>query len=84
MVAHYKRYLLVKGTPLGNLDKLLLLCYCESSNKIKVFPFRCDNGYFGNPLAVGDFCKPCDCKGNANPYIPNWCDHRTGDIVNQT
>ncbi len=40
---------------------------------------RCDNGYYGNPLTVGDFCKPCDCKGNANPYIPNWCDHRTGD-----
>ena len=27
---------------------------------------RCDTGYFGNPLALGDICKPCDCNGNAD------------------
>lgn len=42
---------------------------------------RCDNGYYGNPLQIGDFCKPCDCRGNANPYVPNWCDHKTGQCL---
>ena len=42
---------------------------------------RCSNGYFGNPLSVGDFCKPCDCNGNADPYQPDWCDHRTGECL---
>ena len=42
---------------------------------------RCANGYYGNPLKVGDTCKPCDCSGNANPYAPNWCDHRTGECL---
>nr|XP_040569600.1 laminin subunit alpha-1-like isoform X1 [Lepeophtheirus salmonis] len=42
---------------------------------------RCENGYFGNPLAVGNVCKPCDCNGNSNPYSPDWCDHRTGQCL---
>ena len=47
------------------------------------FPFiyRCSNGYYGNPLSEGDFCKPCDCNGNADPYQSNWCDHRTGECL---
>ena len=42
---------------------------------------RCDNGYFGNPLQIGDYCKPCHCNGNANIYAPNWCDHRSGECL---
>lgn len=36
-------------------------------NVMKIF-FRCDEGYFGNPLEIGSTCKPCDCGGNpCNP-----------------
>ena len=42
---------------------------------------RCDNGYFGNPLQPGSFCQPCYCNGNGNIYLPNWCDHRTGQCL---
>ena len=42
---------------------------------------RCANGYFGNPLKLGDACRPCDCSGNANPFAPDWCDHRTGECL---
>ena len=42
---------------------------------------RCANGFFGNPLKLGEFCKPCDCSGNANLYAANWCDHRTGECL---
>lgn len=30
---------------------------------------------------MGDFCKSCDCSGNANPYASRWCDHRTGECL---
>jgi laminin alpha 1/2 len=39
---------------------------------------RCSNGYYGNPLNIGDFCKPCDCSGNADNAAPRICDHITG------
>ncbi len=42
---------------------------------------RCDNGYFGNPLTLGDSCRACDCSGNANTFAPGWCDHRTGKCL---
>ena len=32
-------------------------------------------------MTVGDFCRPCDCNGNADPYHSNWCDHRTGQCL---
>jgi len=42
---------------------------------------RCDDGFFGNPLKLGDFCKACDCSGNGDKFAPNWCDHRSGECL---
>ena len=38
---------------------------------------RCADGYFGNPLKPGDFCRPCECNGNSGD-----CDKRTGECLN--
>ncbi|CAH2013089.1 unnamed protein product, partial [Acanthoscelides obtectus] len=34
----------------------------------------CDDGYFGNPLEVGNSCQPCDCNGGP-------CDRKTGQCL---
>lgn len=33
----------------------------------------CAPGYFGDPLASGGSCQPCNCNGNGNN-----CDPKTG------
>ncbi|XP_046883214.1 laminin subunit alpha-3-like isoform X2 [Hypomesus transpacificus] len=38
---------------------------------------RCAPGYYGDPLARGGSCQPCDCNGNGNN-----CDSRTGVCKN--
>ncbi|XP_044266539.1 laminin subunit alpha-1 isoform X2 [Tribolium madens] len=35
----------------------------------------CDDGYFGNPMELGNVCKPCDCNGSP-------CDKITGQCLN--
>ncbi|KYB27445.1 Laminin subunit alpha-1-like Protein [Tribolium castaneum] len=35
----------------------------------------CDDGYFGNPMELGNVCKPCDCNGSP-------CDKVTGQCLN--
>ncbi|XP_072852864.2 laminin subunit alpha-5 isoform X1 [Pogona vitticeps] len=40
---------------------------------------RCAPGYYGNPLVIGSFCRPCDCSGNADPnMLFSDCDSLTG------
>lgn len=36
---------------------------------------RCSSGYYGNPMADGGSCKPCNCPGGSN----NICDRLTGE-----
>ncbi|XP_056148615.1 laminin subunit alpha-3-like [Lampris incognitus] len=38
---------------------------------------RCAPGFYGEPLAPGGSCRPCDCNGNGNN-----CDPRTGVCKN--
>jgi len=42
---------------------------------------RCANGYFGNPLAIGDYCKPCLCNSNEDISSKRYCDHITGQCL---
>uniref|UniRef100_A0A8C9U0A8 Laminin, alpha 4 n=1 Tax=Scleropages formosus TaxID=113540 RepID=A0A8C9U0A8_SCLFO len=47
--------------------------YCE----------RCAPGYYGNPFALGNSCKKCDCNGNSDPnLIFNECHNVTGVCLN--
>uniref|UniRef100_A0A671UI41 Laminin, alpha 4 n=1 Tax=Sparus aurata TaxID=8175 RepID=A0A671UI41_SPAAU len=40
---------------------------------------RCAPGYYGNPMAIGNFCKRCDCNSNSDPnLIFNECHNVTG------
>lgn len=42
-------------------------------------PSRCAPGYYGNPMAIGNSCKRCDCNGNSDPnLIFNECHNVTG------
>ncbi|XP_064188612.1 laminin subunit alpha-3-like isoform X1 [Anguilla rostrata] len=38
---------------------------------------RCAPGFYGDPLAFGDSCEPCNCD-NGNPSA---CDSRTGECI---
>lgn len=41
--------------------------------------YRCAPGYYGNPMAIGNSCKRCDCNGNSDPnLIFNECHNVTG------
>uniref|UniRef100_A0A4W6BRT8 Laminin, alpha 4 n=1 Tax=Lates calcarifer TaxID=8187 RepID=A0A4W6BRT8_LATCA len=45
----------------------------------KIFYCRCAPGYYGNPMAIGNSCKRCDCNGNSDPnLIFNECHNVTG------
>uniref|UniRef100_A0AAY4BPY9 Laminin, alpha 4 n=1 Tax=Denticeps clupeoides TaxID=299321 RepID=A0AAY4BPY9_9TELE len=44
---------------------------------------RCVPGYYGNPMAIGDSCRKCDCNGNSDPnLIFNECNNVTGHCLN--
>ena len=46
---------------------------------ISFVPSRCAPGYYGNPMAIGNSCKRCDCNGNSDPnLIFNECHNVTG------
>ena len=32
-------------------------------------------------LCLGDYCKPCNCNGNADPSAPRLCDPLTGEFI---
>ena len=42
---------------------------------------RCANGYYGNPLTIGDYCKPCRCNSNEDLSSARYCDHITGQCL---
>uniref|UniRef100_A0A8C3G7P0 Laminin, alpha 4 n=1 Tax=Cyclopterus lumpus TaxID=8103 RepID=A0A8C3G7P0_CYCLU len=40
---------------------------------------RCAPGFYGNPMAIGNSCKRCDCNSNSDPnLIFNECHNMTG------
>ncbi|XP_067868245.1 laminin subunit gamma-3-like [Heterodontus francisci] len=44
----------------------------------------CDDGYFGDPLGLHQFvrpCSPCQCNGNTDPNAVGNCNHLTGECL---
>ncbi|XP_062987367.1 laminin subunit alpha-1 [Elgaria multicarinata webbii] len=42
---------------------------------------RCANGYYGDPLVLGQSCIPCDCNGNIDPMEDGHCNSLTGECL---
>ncbi|XP_078599139.1 laminin subunit alpha-2-like isoform X15 [Branchiostoma floridae x Branchiostoma japonicum] len=42
---------------------------------------KCADGYFGNPLEVGNLCKQCTCNGNIDPTDEGNCNTVTGECL---
>lgn len=42
----------------------------------------CAPGFYGRPEERDDYCKPCQCSGNINPYDEHSCDSVTGECLN--
>ncbi|XP_071755332.2 laminin subunit alpha-4 [Centroberyx gerrardi] len=56
----------------------ILRCKCQEGYAGH-FCERCAPGHYGNPMAIGDSCKKCDCNGNSDPnLIFNECHNVTG------
>uniref|UniRef100_A0A8C4EVD9 Laminin, alpha 4 n=1 Tax=Dicentrarchus labrax TaxID=13489 RepID=A0A8C4EVD9_DICLA len=56
----------------------ILRCKCQEGYAGH-FCERCAPGYYGNPMAIGNSCKRCDCNGNSDPnLIFNECHNVTG------
>uniref|UniRef100_A0A4W6BWH3 Laminin, alpha 4 n=1 Tax=Lates calcarifer TaxID=8187 RepID=A0A4W6BWH3_LATCA len=56
----------------------VLRCKCQEGYAGH-FCERCAPGYYGNPMAIGNSCKRCDCNGNSDPnLIFNECHNVTG------
>uniref|UniRef100_A0A8D3CMQ7 Laminin subunit alpha 4 n=1 Tax=Scophthalmus maximus TaxID=52904 RepID=A0A8D3CMQ7_SCOMX len=57
----------------------ILRCKCQEGYAGHLCE-RCAPGYYGNPMAIGNSCKRCDCNGNSDPnLIFNECHNVTGD-----
>ncbi|XP_054012773.1 laminin subunit alpha [Hylaeus anthracinus] len=41
----------------------------------------CASGYYGNPEAYDDYCKPCECSGNIDTNQVGSCDSITGECL---
>lgn len=55
-----------------------LRCKCQEGYAGHICE-RCAPGYYGNPMAIGNSCKRCDCNGNSDPnLIFNECHNVTG------
>ncbi|KAF7645862.1 hypothetical protein LDENG_00196930 [Lucifuga dentata] len=55
-----------------------LRCKCQDGYAGH-FCERCAPGYYGNPMAIGNSCKRCNCNGNSDPnLIFNECHNVTG------
>ncbi|XP_070705268.1 laminin subunit alpha-4 [Pempheris klunzingeri] len=55
-----------------------LRCKCQEGYAGH-FCERCAPGHYGNPMAIGNSCKRCDCNGNSDPnLIFNECHNVTG------
>ncbi|XP_047430027.1 laminin subunit alpha-4 [Mugil cephalus] len=56
----------------------VLRCKCQEGYAGH-FCERCAPGYYGNPMAIGNSCKRCDCNGNSDPnLIVSECHNVTG------
>lgn len=56
----------------------ILRCKCQEGYAGH-FCERCAPGHYGNPMAIGNSCKRCDCNGNSDPnLIFNECHNVTG------
>uniref|UniRef100_A0A671UK79 Laminin, alpha 4 n=1 Tax=Sparus aurata TaxID=8175 RepID=A0A671UK79_SPAAU len=56
----------------------ILRCKCQEGYAGHLCE-RCAPGYYGNPMAIGNFCKRCDCNSNSDPnLIFNECHNVTG------
>uniref|UniRef100_A0AAQ6A5Q9 Laminin, alpha 4 n=1 Tax=Amphiprion ocellaris TaxID=80972 RepID=A0AAQ6A5Q9_AMPOC len=56
----------------------ILRCKCQEGYAGHICE-RCAPGYYGNPMAIGNSCKRCDCNGNSDPnLIFNECHNVTG------
>ncbi|CAH1775237.1 unnamed protein product [Owenia fusiformis] len=42
---------------------------------------QCADGYFGDPLVIGDFCRPCECSGNVDLHAVGNCDRESGQCL---
>ncbi|XP_031717419.1 laminin subunit alpha-4 [Anarrhichthys ocellatus] len=55
-----------------------LRCKCQEGYAGHVCE-RCAPGFYGNPMAIGNSCKRCDCNSNSDPnLIFNECHNVTG------
>uniref|UniRef100_A0A8D3D339 Laminin subunit alpha-4 n=1 Tax=Scophthalmus maximus TaxID=52904 RepID=A0A8D3D339_SCOMX len=60
-------------------SRLLFVALCRALH-LQFSLSRCAPGYYGNPMAIGNSCKRCDCNGNSDPnLIFNECHNVTGD-----
>ncbi|XP_034383476.1 laminin subunit alpha-4 [Cyclopterus lumpus] len=56
----------------------LLRCKCQEGYAGHLCE-RCAPGFYGNPMAIGNSCKRCDCNSNSDPnLIFNECHNMTG------
>ncbi|XP_034756843.1 laminin subunit alpha-4 [Etheostoma cragini] len=56
----------------------ILRCKCQEGYAGH-FCERCAPGYYGNPMAIGNSCKRCDCNSNSDPnLIFSECHNVTG------
>ncbi|XP_008283859.1 laminin subunit alpha-4 [Stegastes partitus] len=56
----------------------ILRCKCQEGYAGHICE-RCAPGYYGNPMAIGNSCKRCDCNGNSDPnLIFSECHNVTG------
>lgn len=44
----------------------------EISTQLR-FCFRCDDGYYGNPLEIGSKCQRCPCHGGPCEPLTGQC-----------
>uniref|UniRef100_A0AAQ5X0S9 Laminin subunit alpha 4 n=1 Tax=Amphiprion ocellaris TaxID=80972 RepID=A0AAQ5X0S9_AMPOC len=59
-------------------NNAILRCKCQEGYAGHICE-RCAPGYYGNPMAIGNSCKRCDCNGNSDPnLIFNECHNVTG------
>ena len=42
---------------------------------------RCAAGFYGEPDRLGGSCRPCDCSGNEEADVADFCDRRTGHCL---
>ncbi|UYV76881.1 LAMA2 [Cordylochernes scorpioides] len=68
-------------TPSGEEDYVCTACPAGyGGSKCEI----CVEGYFGSPQVPGSFCQPCDCSGNVNTSLADYCDRTSGRCLHCT